>query len=128
MLQRPSCPARTLTVAGAERSACPNARDGRWMGPTQYPDDPSSLANYATAYADEFPTQVLMYELDMMGSKMPMRSTHRLVQKGPRVCQPTRLPLHRQRPLLRLPLQRQCAHRSLQLPMQRRAVPSYMAL
>ena len=98
------------------------------MGPTQYPDDPSSLANYAAVYADEFPTQVLMYELDMMGSKMPMRSTHRLAQKGPRACQPTRLPLHRQRPLLRLPLQRQCAHRSLQLPMQRRAVPSYMAL
>lgn len=52
-----------------------------------------------------------------------IRRTHAAL-RGPRVCQPTRLPLHRQLPLLRLPLQRWRAHRSLRLPMQRRAVPT----
>ena len=67
------------------------------------------LDNYAVAYAGEVPVAVPMYDLDMMASKMPMRSTHGSLdpfKAGPRVYQPARLQLYRQRPLLWLPLQR----------------------
>ena len=90
------------------RSICLNAREGRRIGPTLFPDNPMVLDHCLAAYAGDQPVMVPMFELEVMVPKMPMRSTHGSLDpvRGPRVYQPTRLPLHRQLPSLRLPLQR----------------------
>ena len=81
---------RTLTAAGTMRPSCPTASYGRRIGPTEYPDNPMELDNFAMLYADEQPVSVPMFELDMMAAKMPMRSTHgSLDPKGPHVYQTT---------------------------------------
>ena len=79
------------------RSVCLNAREGRRIGPTDFPDNPMLIDNYPEAYVDEQPVMVPMFKFEVMVPKMPMRSTHGSLDpvRGPRVYQPTRLPLYR---------------------------------
>ena len=94
-------------------TSCPTASDGGRIGPTDYPDNPMELDNYALIYADEQPVQVPMYELDSMANRMPMRSTHGSLDtsNGPRVYQTTRLSRHHHMPLLHQQLQYVCGCR-----------------
>ena len=79
------------------------------IGPVIYPDFPAELEEFDAMYDGEVPVSMPLWDLDTMVARMPMRSTHGSLnpfKAGPLTCQPTRSPLHRRRPLLRLPLQR----------------------